>query len=631
MDFPNYKQLVQSIKIGKKLPDSVYVHESALQYISEALQSLTLKIADALKIQDDEWNIIKFNKKDFKITYLSYPDFETHAYPPLTISNTVDLLKLTSRIGNYSNSDNPPILHRKETFVETSYPLHSEFESITKEGEAIGLYENTRSIGFKKSWTKLIKNKGYKLDDSGRLHKQENNESKESIILPEGSIERHKTAIDRNSLSQPMQILARHNYLSGDFSVLDYGCGKGDDLRELEAHGLDIIGWDPVHRTEGELLNSDIVNIGFVLNVIEDKQERDSTLKHAWSYADKLLIVSVMVAGDRHIEQFTPYKDGVVTSRNTFQKYYSQGEFKTYIEDQIGEAAIAVGQGIFILFKDKIEEQLFLIERQHVNREWRQKTQRELKQQQPSIKKDLIEKHLSLFTDFWETSLDIGRIPANSEFEFSDQIRRVASSHNKAHAALIEHFGEDLFKEAKEKRREDLLVYFALGQFEKRKTQSKMPDSLKRDIKAFFASYNSAIGEAKNLLFSVGSPETIQIACEKAYKAIGFGEMLEGHSFTFHKDFLGNIPAELRVYIGCAIQLYGDIDDIHLIKAHIRSGKVSLMRYEKWDSDTPMLIERIKIKLREVDIDFFDYVDEFLPSPLMDKYKFIEFKKQSPL
>ena len=595
------------------------MHESALQYIPEALQSLSMKIADALKIQDDDWNIIKFNKKDFKISYLHYPDFETYAYPPLATSNTVDLLKLTSRISNYSNSDNPPILHRKETFVEDSYPLHPMFQTITQEGEDIGLYENTRPIGFKQNWLKLIKNKGYKLDEHGRLHKQELIESKESIILPEGSIERHKTAIDRNSLSQPMQILARHSYLSGDFSVLDYGCGKGDDLRELEAHGLDIIGWDPVHRTEGELLNSDIVNIGFVLNVIEDKQERDSTLKSAWSYADKLLIVSVMVAGDRHIEQFTPYKDGVVTSRNTFQKYYSQGEFRTYIEDQIGETAIAVGQGIFILFKDKIEEQLFLIERQHVNREWRQKTQRELKQQQPSIKKDLIEKHLSLFTDFWETSLDIGRIPANSEFEFSDQIRRVASSHNKAHAALIVHFGEDLFKEAKEKRKEDLLVYFALSQFEKRKVQSKMPDSLKRDIKAFFNSYHSAIDEARELLFSVGNPVTIQAACDKAYEKIGCGEMVDGHSFIFHKNYLGEIPPELRVYIGCATQLYGDTEDIHLIKAHIRSGKVSLMRYEKWETDTPMLIERIKIKLRELDVDFFDYVGDFKPIPLINK------------
>jgi DNA phosphorothioation-associated putative methyltransferase len=622
MDFPEFKDLVKRIAVGKQLPDSVYVHESALHTVPESLASLTLRVASALKVNDDSWNIIKFNKRDFKVTFLHYPEFETYAYPPLKLSTTVDLQKLSSRIGNYSGSDNPPILHRKETFVTTDYPLHEEFCSSTQEGEAIGLYENTRAIGFKQNWERLIKNKGYKLDENGRLHKQEKLEKANSIILPEGSIDRHKTAIDRNSLSQPMQALARHNYFNGDYSILDYGCGKGDDLRELEAHGIDASGWDPVHRSEGTLVNSDIVNLGFVLNVIEDKPERDETLKRAWGYTDKLLIVSVMIAGDRHIEQFQPYKDGIVTTRNTFQKYYSQGEFRNYIEETAGENAIAVGQGIFIIFKDKIEEQLFLVERQHIRRAWKQKTQREIKQHTPKIKKDLIDKHLSLFTDFWEASLDLGRIPANSEFEFSDQIRRVAGSHNKAHNALLEHFGTKLFEEAKQKRREDLLVYFSLAQFEKRKAQNKMPDSLKRDLKAFFNSYNSAIDEAKELLFSVGDPYTIEKACNKAYEDIGCGELADGHSFTFHKDYLGDIPPELRVYIGCATQLYGDTDDMHLIKAHIRSGKVSLMRYEKWESETPMLIERIKIKLRELDVDFFDYVGEFKPAPLLNRHIF---------
>lgn len=622
MDFPAFQSHVKKIKTGKQLPDAVYIHESALNTAPEALVGLALRVADALQVKEEDWNIIKFNKRDFKVTFLNYPDFETYAYPALNLSTTVDLQKLTSRVSSYMNSDNPPILHRKETFVTESYPLYKQFTDHTKEGEALGLYDNPRAIGFKNNWEKLIRNKGYELDSQGNLIKRENSPESNIIQLPPNSIERHKTAIDRYSLSQPMQILAKHSYLSGELSILDYGCGKGDDLRELEAHGIDAIGWDPIYRPDGDVFNSDIVNLGFVLNVIENKTERDETLLRAWSYADKLLIVSVMIAGERHIEQFQAYKDGIITSRNTFQKYYSQGEFRTYIEDIIGESAIAVGQGIFVIFKDKIEEQLFLIERQHIRRAWKQKTQREIKQHQPNIKKDLIGKHLELFTDFWKTSLDLGRIPANSEFEFSEQIRRIAGSHNKAHTALLNHFGPELFQEARQKRKEDLLVYFALGQFEKRKTQSKMPDSLKRDIKAFFNSYNSALNESREILFSVGNPETIETACIKAYESIGCGEFLEGHSFTFHKDYLGEIPPELRVYIGCATQLYGDTDDMHLIKAHIRSGKVSLMRYKNWESETPMLIERIKIKLRELDIDFFDYLGEFKPSPLRNKQLF---------
>ena len=625
MEFGKYKELVAEIKTGKRLPDSIYIHNSALSEVPSKLSSVLDKIAAALKIPANDWNILKLYKRDFKVAFLSYPDFETYSYPALKHSFTVDLSKLSVRKSSYEYSDNPPILHRKETFVKTDFPLHALFQEITAEGEEIGLYENHRSIGFKKNWERLISNKGYFLDEAGRLHPKANREVNSNVvsITEEVEIERHKTAIDRNQLSQPMQILARHNYFNGDYSVLDYGCGKGDDMRELEAHGIDISGWDPVHCPDGDLVNSDIVNLGFVLNVIEDREERNETLKRAWEYADKILVVSVMIAGESFLQQFTPYKDGIITSRNTFQRYYTQSEIRSYVETTLDENAIAVGQGIFIVFKDKIEEQNFLLERQHIRRDWQQKTQRQIQSRQPSIKNDLIDKHLELFTDFWDTSLELGRIPANNEFEFSDQIRRVAGSHIKAHKALVEHFGNDLFEEAQSKRKDDLLVYFALGLFGKRKPQTKMPDGLKQDIKIFYSSYNEAIEQAKEVLFSMGNPDIIEESCNKAYDLLKSGYLEDGHSYTFHIRYLGDLPPELRIYIGCATQLYGDLDNFHLVKAHMTSGKFSLMRYDDWNKDTPLLVERIKIKMRDQDVDFFDYGGKFTPPPLENKKLFI--------
>jgi DNA phosphorothioation-associated putative methyltransferase len=105
-----------------------------------------------------------------------------------------------------------------------------------------------------------------------------------------------------------MQVLARHGYFDGTHSVLDYGCGKGDDVRELEVHGVNVYGWDPTHRPEGKVATSDIVNLGYVFNVIEDTGERANTLKQAYQYVNKLLIVSVMVAGASTVRQFKLYK-----------------------------------------------------------------------------------------------------------------------------------------------------------------------------------------------------------------------------------------------------------------------------------------------------------------------------------
>ena len=175
-----------------------------------------------------------------------------------------------------------------------------------------------------------------------------------------------------------------------------------------------------------------------------------------------------MVAGESIIRQFEPYKDGIITSINTFQKYYSQSEIRSYLETTLGQSAIAGGQGIFILFKDKLEEQMFLLERQHVKRDWKQLSQRKRRSANKDISTETINKHQALFDDFWSTTLDLGRIPANSEFEYSDQLRRVAGSHLKAFQALNEQYGASLFKEAQEARQNDLLVYFALGLFDKR-------------------------------------------------------------------------------------------------------------------------------------------------------------------
>lgn len=627
MEFIDFKKLVQQIEIGKQLPDAVYVHRTAFEYLPPELAALTERIATVLNIPEHQWNIAKFGKRDFRVTFLNYPKFDNYAYPALHECFTVDLGKLSVRKADYSNSENPPILHRKETFVAESHPKWATFCEITNEGNAAGLFENTRSIGFQRNWEKLVQKKGLLLTESGRLvgapPKQSNSQSMDDQ-LAEIDVQRHKTAIDRDKLSQPMQILARHDYLSGDYSILDYGCGKGDDLRELEAHGVDICGWDPVHNPEGNVVNSDIVNLGFVLNVIEDREERESTLRNAWAHADKILIASVMIAGESVVSQFKPYRDGVLTSRNTFQKYYSQGAFREYLEQTLDEPAIAVGQGIFLIFRDKIEEQNFLLERQHIRRDWLQRTER-LRRPETALAKtrqDFLEKNPELFSHFWETCLELGRIPANDEFELTEQVRRIAGSHAKAFQSVTKKYGNELIEEAEIKRREDLIVYFALSLFGKQRPRTQMPVSLIRDIKAFFGSMESAYAEARTALFQVGQNEVIANACVTAHDKLNHGELIEGHSYIFHKDLLGEMPPELRIFVGCATQLYGDLSNIHLIKTHMTSGKVSLMRYDNWEKDTPLLTERIKIKLREQDIDFFEYGGVFEPTPLQDKVCF---------
>ncbi|AMG31166.1 hypothetical protein AL542_12915 [Grimontia hollisae] len=613
MDSAQFQKLVAEATAGKHLPDAVYLHKDAFDALPTALSSFVHNVAKALKISENDWHIVKLGKNDFRLSLLSYPTFYTSAYPSLKQSVTVDLTKLMHRVTDYETTENPPILHRKELMILPSHPAYADFEQITQEGENAGLYENARVIGFKQSWLNFIAQHGYTLVD-GRLFRASTVEGVDEHI-----IDRHKTAIVRHSLSAPMKALAKNSYLNGDYSICDYGCGRGDDMRELLAHGIDVLGWDPNHYPDGEKAHSDIVNLGFVLNVIEDTDERLDALLGAWELADKLLVVSVMLGTEQFISQFTPYKDGVITSRNTFQKYYQQSEIKSYIESSLDEQAITVAPGIFYVFKDKLEEQAHLQNRYRRHQGWKQLTATKPPSQQEKLKLT-ISQHAELFEAFWMTCLVLGRIPANDEFEQSVMVRELIGSHKKTHKLLCEIYDEADFEASEQARREDLLLYFAMALFEKRKPYTQQPEALKRDIKAFFADYKTALTLAQDLLFQIADSEEIEKACNTAHQTLPASILNEGHSFIFHQRYTEFLPQLLRIYVGAALQMYGDLETVDLVKIHIQSGKLTLTTYDDFEnSAVPLLVERVKIKMAEQDIDFFDYVAESKRPPLLNK------------
>ncbi|EHR5465650.1 DNA phosphorothioation-associated putative methyltransferase [Vibrio parahaemolyticus] len=630
MDFQSFKQLVKQINIGKQLPDAIYLHRDAMSELPDALKKFVPAVAQAVNLPDNQWNLIKLFKKEFRLSLLNYPTFYTDSYPALEQSLNVDLSKLSHKVTCYRSSENPPILHRKETMILPGSDHFELFTALTKEGEEAGLYENTRTIGFKQSWLNLIQKKGYQLVD-GRILKAEPDTLSDTQQEP--GIDRHKTAIVRHELSGPMKTLAKQGYLDGRFSIFDYGCGRGDDLRELEVHGLDALGWDPVFSPDNDKVSSDIVNLGFVLNVIEDQDERLEALLSAWELANKVLVVSVMLANDSYIAQFQPYKDGVITSRNTFQKYYAQSEFKGYLERSLQEDAIAVAPGIFYIFKDKLEEQRYLQSKYQRHHTWHQLTS-----PQPIESKDkaklVISQNSTLFDDFWNVCLELGRVPANDEFNRSEEVRSLIGSHKKVFGLLQEMFDTKEFEKAEKRRKEDLLLYFTMGLFEKRKPYTQHPESLKRDIKALFTDYKTALNLAAELLFAIADTSLINTQCEKAHQQLPASLLNEGHSIILHRDYIDDLPLLLRVYVGAGLQMYGELDEeIDLVKIHITSGKLTLTAYDNFEHSVPFLVERIKIKMAEQDIDFFDYVNEKRRPPLLNKHLYMpaeheNYKKQ---
>jgi DNA phosphorothioation-associated putative methyltransferase len=609
MDAELFKTLVSETSIGKRLPNSIYIHRSAFESIPKRLSSLIIAVGKALKFDLESWDIVKLSCSNFSLSLLSYPTFFEESYPALTRSVSVDLSKLSHKVTDYSGYDNPPILHRKEKMVTTFHPSYDHFSLVTQEGESAGLYENTRHIGFKASWEAIIRKHGYELLD-GRLFRNSALNSNEERLT---KISREKTAIIRYGLSAPIKALAKNGFLEGQYSIFDYGCGRGDDLRELETHGLDVLGWDPNFLPDADLVNADLVNIGFVINVIEDRNERAEAIQGAWRITCKLLVLSAMLANEKYLEQFTPYKDGIITSRNTFQKYYTQSELKLFIELSVDEQAIAVAPGIYFIFKDKALEQEFLQSRHRRTHSWEHKTQPEVSSKEK--KQLLVSQNEELFKAFWNACLLLGRCPAIDEFNESADLITIAGTLKKAFRIAKMFYGTEDLIISQQMRSEDLLVYFAVGLFGKRKTYKQQSEQTKRDVREFFDTNKNAKSAATELLFKIADTVSIEQECLSANEYLPASvidkEFSQPHALTLHKQYIDLLSPLLRVYVCSALQLYGELDDIQLIKIHIRSSKLTLLGYKDFETtEQPLLKERVKIKMAEQDVDFFDYIDE---------------------
>nr|AFD03395.1 hypothetical protein [uncultured bacterium W5-51b] len=353
-----YAELVSELPLGKKLPNARYIHTCALSLLPEHYSDLIEDAATVAAASPDEFNVVKFELGHPRISLLHYPSFFEDGFPALKKSWTVDLAARSASSRSYSLDANPPILHRKEALIPPDHPLWVQFQRLTRSAEEAGLLEDIRDIGRGDVWNAKLRRVGLVVRGNELV------ELDQSAPEPEEEVARHKTALVRYSLSSPMQQLWKHGYLDGEYSVFDYGCGRGDDVRALSSRDIEASGWDPHFASEHPRERADVVNLGFVLNVIEDIQERDEALRGAWELTDKVLAVAVILGGRSLYERFRLYRDGVITRRGTFQKYFRQNELRRYISEILQQDPIAMSPGIFFVFKDEEEEQGFLAKRQ---------------------------------------------------------------------------------------------------------------------------------------------------------------------------------------------------------------------------------------------------------------------------
>ena len=173
---------------------------------------------------------------------------------------------------------------------------------------------------------------------------------------------RDRTAIRRIDLSKPIRMALQDGIVSSVTEVFDYGCGLGDDVRRLTDAGITTFGWDPAHQPGGLKRAADVVNLGYVVNVVERADERAESLRDAWGYAKSVLVIAARLKAENDAT-FAAYEDGCITRLQTFQKFYEQHELREWIADTLGETPIAAAPGVFYVFRDASSREAFIASR----------------------------------------------------------------------------------------------------------------------------------------------------------------------------------------------------------------------------------------------------------------------------
>ena len=614
---------------GKFVHSSRYLHIEAFYLLSSA-ELGTIEHAENLAqlSKDVDYNVVRISENKESISFLHYPGFFDQPFPILNASWRIELTGTQQvRKRFYTDSLNPPILHRKELLLPPEHKEVTRFSKLTSTAEVLGLFDDPSRIGFQNQWKKLVNEKGYQLIDHQFVPLGNDLSEPEcaSEFLPTDEVQRHLTALVRYGFSAPIQMLARFGFLDGSRSIFDYGCGRGDDLRGLQENGIQALGWDPHYAPDIPKQLSNIANLGFVINVIEDINERIGALQGAYSLAQELLVVSVMLA-NQNATKGKPLNDGILTSRGTFQKYYTPNELKIFIEQNLHEDSIPVAPGVLFVFKDKDSEQRFLMGRSRSRSNLLRASSQARRAPRPSkAEKDFARhtEHQTLLDPLWQQWLETGREPDKGEVKNLPKVLEVFGSLAKALRFLRSQKNDDILETARKLRQDDLLVYFSLGMFEKRKPYRKLEPSLQRDIKALFVDYGTAQQTATELLFQIAQPEYIESACRDAASK-GLGWYIENESLQLHTSLVEQLPPILRVYIGCGAALYGDITSADLVKIHIRSGKLTLMQFDEfYGKPLPKMMLRVKILFHKQEFHLFEYGEGFEPPYLYLKSRFM--------
>ena len=403
----------------------------------------------------------------------------------------------------------------------------------------------------------------------------------------ERTIHRGRTAIERRTCSQPVRLALRDAIIKHGLDFFDYGCGRGTDVSFLTSQGIDASGFDPCFFPQNSKTSAHVVNLGYVINVIENPAERVATIKEAFDLAQLCLIVAAQTKAAA-ISGAAVFNDGCVTKRDTFQKYYGQSELRDLLQQTLNVTPYSAGPGIFYVFKDEKARNAYLAVRYDSTRLLRFDSNRMRELRAKCLQNSDAAGRLINWVSTY------ARFPTESEFPELDKILALGVSRKFLQEWAFANLDQKILATTRNIKRQDILLMLALTRFDGRPKFTDLPDKTKHDVKSFFSSYQKACAEADSLLFSVGKTETIRQEIELAT----VGKKLPD-SLYVHTSAIPYLPLTLQVFVGCGRAIVGDMEGDVIVKIPKKGTSVSFLLYRNFDADPhPELLLSTKVDLR---------------------------------
>lgn len=108
-------------------------------------------------------------------------------------------------------------------------------------------------------------------------------------------------APSRNYLSWMARTILNEGLINKNDTHLDYGCGKGSDVKILKEKGYQSVGYDPYYFPEYPIEKADIVSCGYVLNVLSKRCDRLDVIRQCWELTGSKLIIAAQTGTDRKL------------------------------------------------------------------------------------------------------------------------------------------------------------------------------------------------------------------------------------------------------------------------------------------------------------------------------------------